>query len=171
MSPVYGNVLPAKLFDVDLGGTYGTPVEPCAKGDTMEVPVRINTNGHRLNGYKLTVRFDPRLLALSSVGAEEWERVGVRKSPEVGPDHRSSYVVSAALQPASNANVSVLGIVASIGNPGPTIALARVDVSRSAAGTALEIGQLDGQQKRIAAMVTGFPHFDPTKERVKGNYA
>ncbi len=53
---------------------------------------------------------------------------------------------------------------------GKTIALARVNVIHSAVGTELEVGQLDGQQKRLKAKVTAFPHFDPTKERVKGNY-
>jgi aminomethyltransferase len=53
---------------------------------------------------------------------------------------------------------------------GKVIALARVDVAHSEDGTALEVGQLDGQQKRLKATVTRFPHFDPTKERVKGNY-
>ena len=53
---------------------------------------------------------------------------------------------------------------------GKTIALARLDVVHAQPGTALEIGQLDGQQKRLKATVTAFPHFDPGKERVKGNY-
>jgi len=53
---------------------------------------------------------------------------------------------------------------------GKTIALARLDITHAAPGTAVEIGQLDGQQKRLTATVTPFPHFDPTKERVKGNY-
>lgn len=53
---------------------------------------------------------------------------------------------------------------------GKTIALARVDVTHASLGSDLEIGQLDGRQKRISAKVVAFPHFDPTKERVKGNY-
>ncbi|MDU9005561.1 DUF1989 domain-containing protein [Sedimentitalea todarodis] len=53
---------------------------------------------------------------------------------------------------------------------GKVIALARVDVTHSEIGTALEIGRLDGDQKRLKATVVRFPHFDPTKERVKGNY-
>jgi aminomethyltransferase len=53
---------------------------------------------------------------------------------------------------------------------GKVIALARIDVTYSDPGTAIEIGQLDGQQKRLRAEVVRFPHFDPTKERVKGNY-
>lgn len=53
---------------------------------------------------------------------------------------------------------------------GKTIALARVDVAHAKPGTAIEVGQLDGQQKRLMATVVEFPHFDPTKERVKGHY-
>jgi aminomethyltransferase len=53
---------------------------------------------------------------------------------------------------------------------GKVIALARVDVTHAVPGTAIEVGQLDGQQKRLKASVVPFPHFDPTKERVKGNY-
>ena len=50
---------------------------------------------------------------------------------------------------------------------GQTIALARVDISQSAIGTALAIGKLDGQQKRIGAAVVRFPHYDPDKRRVR----
>jgi aminomethyltransferase len=53
---------------------------------------------------------------------------------------------------------------------GKVIALARVDVTYSELGTQIEVGQLDGQQKRLRAEVVHFPHFDPGKERVKGNY-
>ena len=52
-----------------------------------------------------------------------------------------------------------------------TIALARVDIVHSGIGTNLEIGQLDGQQKRLKAEIVPFPHFDPKKERVRGNYS
>ena len=53
---------------------------------------------------------------------------------------------------------------------GKVIALGRVATAHAAPGTALEIGQLDGQQKRLRAVVTGFPHFDPSKSRVRGTY-
>ncbi|MEQ8896494.1 MAG: DUF1989 domain-containing protein [Roseovarius sp.] len=53
---------------------------------------------------------------------------------------------------------------------GKNIALARVDVTHAEHGTEIEVGQLDGQQKRLKAKVVPYPHFDPTKERVKGNY-
>ncbi|WP_425046233.1 DUF1989 domain-containing protein [Primorskyibacter sp. S87] len=54
---------------------------------------------------------------------------------------------------------------------GKVIALGRVAVTHAAPGTEIEIGQLDGQQKRLRAQVTTFPHFDPTKGRVKGDYS
>ena len=53
---------------------------------------------------------------------------------------------------------------------GKNIALARVAVTHAEPGTEIEIGQLDGLQKRLKARVVLYPHFDPTKERVKGNY-
>ncbi|WP_103763767.1 MULTISPECIES: DUF1989 domain-containing protein [Roseovarius] len=53
---------------------------------------------------------------------------------------------------------------------GKNIALARVDVTHAEPGTDIEVGQLDGLQKRLKAKVVPYPHFDPTKERVKGNY-
>ena len=45
------------------------------------------------------------------------------------------------------------------------IALARVDVAHAAIGTELEIGKLDGQQKRLKATIVPFAHYDPKKER------
>lgn len=45
------------------------------------------------------------------------------------------------------------------------IALARVDVTHAADGTDIEVGKLDGLQKRLPARITGFPHYDPGKER------
>ena len=45
------------------------------------------------------------------------------------------------------------------------IALARVDVTHAAEGTEIEVGKLDGQQKRLPARITAFPHYDPKKER------
>ena len=45
------------------------------------------------------------------------------------------------------------------------IALARVAVEHAEIGTELEIGQLDGLQKRIPCRVVRFPFYDPDKER------
>jgi aminomethyltransferase len=50
---------------------------------------------------------------------------------------------------------------------GQSIALARLDAHHAALGTLVEIGKLDGQQKRLAATVVKFPHYDPEKIRVR----
>ena len=47
------------------------------------------------------------------------------------------------------------------------IALARLAVTHAAPDTALEVGQLDGRQKRLPATVTTIPFYDPKKERVR----
>jgi len=54
---------------------------------------------------------------------------------------------------------------------GKNIALCKMNIEFSEPSTRIEVGKLDGQQKRIPATVVPFPHFDPTKDRVRGNYA
>lgn len=50
---------------------------------------------------------------------------------------------------------------------GKTIALARLDVSAVELGATVEIGKLDGHQKRIKAVQVKTSHYDPTKARVR----
>ena len=50
---------------------------------------------------------------------------------------------------------------------GRIIALARVDVIHADIGTEVEVGKLDGHQKRLPARVVRFPHYDPEKSRVR----
>ena len=47
------------------------------------------------------------------------------------------------------------------------IALCRIDIGHSEIDTEVEVGKIDGEQKRISAKVVGFPHYDPQKLRVK----
>jgi len=47
------------------------------------------------------------------------------------------------------------------------IALCRIDTLHAAPGTEVEVGKLDGHQKRIPAEVVPFPFYDPKKERVR----
>ena len=42
-----------------------------------------------------------------------------------------------------------------------------MDIKYSEIGTEVEVGKLDGHQKRIDAKVISFPFYDPTKSRVK----
>lgn len=48
---------------------------------------------------------------------------------------------------------------------GKNIALARLDVAHAELGTEVEIGKLDGHQKRLPARIVPFAHYDPKKER------
>jgi aminomethyltransferase len=48
---------------------------------------------------------------------------------------------------------------------GKQIALARVDVAHSDVGLALEVGKLDGHQKRLPAVITALSAYDPKKTR------
>ena len=50
---------------------------------------------------------------------------------------------------------------------GKSIALCRMAVEHAGLGTAVEIGQLDGVQKRLEATVVPFPFYDPDKSRVR----
>ena len=47
------------------------------------------------------------------------------------------------------------------------IALSRMAVQHAEPGTEVEVGKLDGQQKRIPATVVTFPFYDPEKTRVR----
>jgi glycine cleavage system T protein (aminomethyltransferase) len=48
-----------------------------------------------------------------------------------------------------------------------TIALTRVDATYAELGTEVEVGKLDGHQKRLPARIVRFPHYDPDKTRVR----
>ena len=47
------------------------------------------------------------------------------------------------------------------------LALCRIQVEHSEPGTEVEVGKLDGKQKRLPAKVVPFPFYDPTKSRVR----
>jgi len=47
------------------------------------------------------------------------------------------------------------------------IALCRIDINSSEIGTKVEIGKLDGHQKRIPATIVNFPFYNPNKSRVR----
>ena len=47
------------------------------------------------------------------------------------------------------------------------VALCRMAVEFAEIGTQVEVGKIDGHQKRIPATVVQFPFYDPTKSRVR----
>ena len=52
-------------------------------------------------------------------------------------------------------------------NLNKNIALCRIDIGHSELETEVEVGKIDGHQKRIPAKIVPFPHYDPTKSRVR----
>ncbi|MEQ8294594.1 MAG: DUF1989 domain-containing protein [Roseovarius sp.] len=48
-----------------------------------------------------------------------------------------------------------------------TIALCRLDKIHAQTGTAVEVGKLDGYQKRLKAKVAGYPFLDPERRRMR----
>lgn len=51
---------------------------------------------------------------------------------------------------------------------GKNIALAQIFKDYAEPGTKLEIGKLDGFQKRVKAVVVKFPFYDPEKKKPRG---
>lgn len=70
---------------------------------------------------------------------------------EIGGRAQVGAVTSATRSPVLNKN----------------IALCRIDVTHAEPGTPVEVGKLDGEQKRIPATVTRIPFYDPEKKRVR----
>ena len=66
---------------------------------------------------------------------------------------------------------SQIGVVTS-GTRSPilrkSIALCRIDAAYAAPGTEVEVGKIDGHQKRIPAKVVKFPFYDPEKLKPRG---
>ena len=65
---------------------------------------------------------------------------------------------------------SQIGIITS-GCISPTlnknIALCRIDINNSEFGKEVEVGKIDGHQKRISAKIVPFPFYDPNKTKVR----
>ncbi|MGV8637658.1 glycine cleavage T C-terminal barrel domain-containing protein, partial [Pseudomonas aeruginosa] len=92
------------------------------------------------------------------------------------PMHRLAGLELEGNEPASHGDCVHLGraqvgvITSATRSPalGKNIALCRLDASYCEPGTRLEVGKLDGQQKRIAATVSaGTVAYDPDKNRVR----
>ncbi len=78
-------------------------------------------------------------------------------------------VVPASGDPVCVGKARVGEVTSAVKSPilGRVIALGRIAVTHAEVGTGVEIGQLDGMQKRLKARVSPFPHFDPEKKRVR----
>ena len=65
----------------------------------------------------------------------------------------------------SQVGIITSGVISPVLNK--NIALCRMDVKYSDIGTEVEVGKIDGHQKRIKAKVVRFPFYDPDKTRVR----
>ena len=103
------------------------------------------------------------------IGREALER---RKN---SPQHRLVGLELEGNEPAAHGDCvhigrAQIGVITS-GTRSPilnkNIALCRLDVVHGDSGTSVEVGKLDGHQKRIPAKVVPFPFYDPQKQRVR----
>jgi len=134
-------------------------------------------------GYEFSDQTDPFEAGISftvPLKSKEDDFIG-RKALEERKAHPQKQLVGLAIEgglvPANGdclriGKAQVGEITSAMKSPllGQVIALARIDVTHAEIGTELDVGQLDGHQKRLRAKVVPFPHVDPTKEKVKGNY-
>jgi aminomethyltransferase len=95
-----------------------------------------------------------------------------------GKEHPQRTLVGLELSgddPAGNGDMVMVGrqqvgtITSGTRSPilGKNIALCRMAVEHAEIGTEVEVGKMDGHQKRLPATVVRFPHYDPDKERVR----
>jgi hypothetical protein len=59
---LFCNLDPVKTGDVDLGDQTGTPLKATKPGELLEVPVRVNTGGKRLQFFNLKIQYNSKQL-------------------------------------------------------------------------------------------------------------
>ena len=131
------------------GNEFDGQVDPFEAGVGFTVPLKTKTADFIGKEALIKRKENPqkKLVGLELVGKEKANHgdcVHIGRS-QVG------VVTSGCLSPTLNKN----------------IALCRIDVGHSEIGMNVEVGKIDGHQKRIPAKIVGFPHYDPQKIRVK----
>ena len=131
------------------GNEFDGQQDPFEAGIGFSVPLKTKTDDFigKENLIKRKENPQKKLVGLELIGKEKANHgdcVHIGRA-QVG------IVTSACLSPTLNKN----------------IALCRIDVGHSEIGTDVEVGKIDGHQKRIPAKIVGFPHFDPQKTRVR----
>ena len=132
------------------GHEFCDQTDPYEAGIGFTVPIKTKTDDFNGRDALVKRRDNPqrRLVGLELHGGE----------PAAGGDgvyvgrNQVGVVTSATVSPILRAN----------------IALCRVAVEHAEIGTAVEVGKLDGYEKRIAAEVVRYPFYDPDKTRVRG---
>ena len=153
------NLIPAGFAALDLlrieaglilfGNEFDGQQDPFEAGIGFSVPLKSKTEDFigRENLIKRKENPQKKLVGLELIGKEianHGDCVHIGRS-QVG------IITSGCISPTLNKN----------------IALCRIDVGHSEIGSDVEIGKIDGHQKRIPAKIVGFPHYDPKKTKVR----
>ena len=131
------------------GNEFDGQQDPFEAGIGFSVPLKSKTEDFigRENLIKRKENPQKKLVGLELIGKEQANHgdcVHIGRS-QVG------VITSGCISPTLNKN----------------IALCRIDVGHSEIGNEVEIGKIDGHQKRIPAKIVGFPHYDPKKTKVR----
>ncbi len=131
------------------GNEFDGQQDPFEAGIGFSVPLKSKTEDFigRENLIKRKENPQKKLVGLELIGKEianHGDCVHIGRS-QVG------IITSGCISPTLNKN----------------IALCRIDVGHSELGNDVEIGKIDGHQKRIPAKIVGFPHYDPKKTKVR----
>ena len=131
------------------GNEFDGQQDPFEAGIGFSVPLKSKTEDFigRENLVKRKENPQKKLVGLELIGKEQANHgdcVHIGRS-QVG------VITSGCISPTLNKN----------------IALCRIDVGHSEIGNEVEIGKIDGHQKRIPAKIVGFPHYDPKKTKVR----
>jgi len=131
------------------GNEFDGQVDPFEAGVGFTVPLKTKTEDFIGKESLIKRKENPqkKLVGLELIGKE---KANLGDCVHVGRS-QIGVVTSGCISPTLNKN----------------IALCRIDIGHSQLGTEVEIGKIDGHQKRIPAKIVGFPHYDPQKTRVK----
>jgi aminomethyltransferase len=129
------------------GYDFSDQTDPFEAGIGFTVPLKSKTDDFIGREALIRRKENPR-----------WKFVGLEIDAAVDVGHGDPIHVGRA---------KVGEVTSSMRSPllGKNIALARVDVAHAEVGTAVEVGKLDGHQKRLPAVIVPLSHYDPKKTR------
>ncbi len=131
------------------GNEFDGQIDPFEAGVGFTVPLKTKTDNFIGKDELIKRKENPqkKLVGLELVGKEKANHgdcVHIGRS-QIG------VVTSGCISPKLNKN----------------IALCRIDVKHSEMGINVEVGKIDGHQKRIPAKIVPFPFYDPEKKKVR----
>ena len=131
------------------GNEFDGQIDPFEAGVGFTVPLKTKTDDFigKENLIKRKENPQKKLVGLELISKE---KANHRDCVHIGRA-QVGIITSGCISPTLNKN----------------IALCRMDIGHSEIGTEVEVGKIDGEQKRIPAKVVGFPHYDPQKTRVR----